>query len=432
MKKINTIHEMQTFLILWSGQAFSALGSAMTAYALVIWTYQQEGSALVTAFLMISSYTPYILLSIFAGALSDRWNKKLTMLVCDAIAAFTTIAVLCLLETGCLRIWHIYLINAISGLMNTVQQPASEVAVTKVLPSQYYQKVGGLRYLASSVNSILTPIITTAILGLFHIRAVIYFDLITFACAFITLALFVKIPEDKQELRVKESFIDTVRTGIVWLKQEKGIFHLMLFLAAINLTASMYNAAFPAMMLSRTGGSETVMGTVNAVIGISTLAGSIFAFFLKAPRSRIRVICNCLLFSMCTENFLLALGRNVWIWGLGGFLGWIAIPLMNTNLDVIYRKRIPAPIQGRVYSVRNALQFFTIPIGYFLGGIGVDYLCEPIMAKQNRRILTALFGEGKGSGAALFFFIIAFFGIAVCLSFRYDQHIWELEDNENG
>jgi hypothetical protein len=50
MKKINTIREMRTFLILWSGQAFSALGSAMTAYALVIWSYQQEGSALVTAF----------------------------------------------------------------------------------------------------------------------------------------------------------------------------------------------------------------------------------------------------------------------------------------------------------------------------------------------------------------------------------------------
>jgi MFS family permease len=103
---------------------------------------------------MISSYTPYILLSIFAGALSDRWNKKKTMLVCDALAALTTIAVLCLLETGYLRIWHIYLINAISGLMNTVQQPASEVAVTRVLPSQYYQRVGGFRYLASSVNSI--------------------------------------------------------------------------------------------------------------------------------------------------------------------------------------------------------------------------------------------------------------------------------------
>lgn len=428
MKKTDTVRDMRTFLILWAGQTFSALGSAMTAYALVIWSYQQEGSALVTALLTISSYTPYILLSVFAGALSDRWNKKAAMLVCDTVAAMTTVAVLCLLETGSLRIWHIYLINAVSGVMNTVQQPASEVAVTLVLPPRYYQKVGGLRYFASSVNSILTPVITTAILGLFGIRAVICLDLITFVCASLSLALFVKIPEEPLGTREKERFLDAARAGIGWLRRETGVFHLMLFLAAINLVASLYNAAFPAMMLSRARGGETAMGTVNAVIGLATLAGSMAASLLKAPRSRVRVIWRCLFFSMCTENLLLALGRTVWVWALAGALGWISIPLMNTNLDAIYRGRIPPAIQGRVYSVRNSLQFFTIPLGYFLGGMGVDLLCEPIMARQTGGVLTALFGTGKGSGAALFFFLIAFLGVAVCLLFRYDKHIWRLEE----
>jgi hypothetical protein len=72
-----TIQEMKTFLLLWLTQSFSGLGSAMTGYALVIWSYTQEGSALMTAFLMVSSYAPYVLLSIFAGALSDKWNKKI-------------------------------------------------------------------------------------------------------------------------------------------------------------------------------------------------------------------------------------------------------------------------------------------------------------------------------------------------------------------
>ena len=61
MKK--TIQEMKTFLLLWLTQSFSGLGSAMTGYALVIWSYTQEGSALMTAFLMVSSYAPYVLLS---------------------------------------------------------------------------------------------------------------------------------------------------------------------------------------------------------------------------------------------------------------------------------------------------------------------------------------------------------------------------------
>ena len=91
----------------------------MTSFALVIWAYEQSGSALSTALLSICSYAPYVLLSIFAGALSDRWNKKATMLICDAAAALTTVGVLVLLSTDALCVWHLYVLNALNGLMNT-------------------------------------------------------------------------------------------------------------------------------------------------------------------------------------------------------------------------------------------------------------------------------------------------------------------------
>ena len=119
-----TMQEMKTYLILWATQAFSGLGSAMTSYALLIWSYTQEGSALVTALLGVASYAPYVVCSIFAGALSDRWDKRKTMLVCDALAAATTVCILILLKTDNLRVWHLYLLNALNGLMNTVQGPA--------------------------------------------------------------------------------------------------------------------------------------------------------------------------------------------------------------------------------------------------------------------------------------------------------------------
>ena len=429
MKKIkDTIYEMRGFLVLWSGQSFSALGSAMTAYALVIWSYSAKGSALMTALLMVCSYTPYVLLSIFAGTLADRWNKKLTMLICDSVAALTTLIVLILLRTGTLSIWHIYVVNAVGGLMNTVQQPASEVAVTRLLPERYFQKVGGLRYLSNSLNTILTPILATAVMGFFGMEAVILFDLGTFLFAALTLLLFIRIPEEEERKKEAEPFLTSVKGGLGWLKRQQGILYLILFLAAINLVASMYNAAFPAMMLSRAGGSERVMGVVNTVIGCSMLAGSILASFAKAPKSRIRVICNCLLISMSTENILLALGRNVWVWSVGGFLGWISIPLMNANLDAVLRLRTPVNMQGRVYSVRNSLQFFTIPLGYLLGGLLVDYVFEPAMAARAGGLLTAVFGSGKGSGAALFFFVLAFLGVGICLYFRRKPALWALEE----
>lgn len=72
------------FLRLWSTQTFSALGSSMTSFALVIWAYEQSGLALSTALLSICSYAPYVLLSIFAGGHKEINRTNLT---CSDIAA---------------------------------------------------------------------------------------------------------------------------------------------------------------------------------------------------------------------------------------------------------------------------------------------------------------------------------------------------------
>ena len=430
MKKFfETIGEMRQYLILWFTQMLSGLGSAMTSFALVVWSYSQEGSALKTALLMVCSYTPYVILSVFAGAVSDKWNKKKILLVSDTLSALTTVIVLVLLKTDSLRLYHLYILNAVSGIMNTVQQPASEVVTTSLLPRKHYQRVGALRYLSSSVSSILTPILATAVLGLFGMDAVILFDLATFLIAFFALLLLIDVPETKENTDKKESFIESARAGIDYLQKEKGIFHLMLFLAAINFVASMYNAAFPAMVLSRA--TEKELGLVNAVTGVTMLLGSLLASFFKAPRSRVKVIWLCLMASMCTENLLLAVGRTPLVWCAGAFLGWIFIPLMNANLDAVMRLTIPRDIQGRVFAARNSFQFFTIPIGYLIGGALVDRVFEPLMAAcGDSRILTVLFESGKGSGAKMFFALLWILGIFVCMAFKGNRHIAALEKSD--
>ena len=423
------IRELHSFLVLWSTQSLSSLGSSMTGFALIIWSYQQQGSALSTALLSVCSYTPYILMAIFAGALSDSWNKKITMLASDTFAALCTAASLLLLCTGRLEIWHLYLLNALNGLMSTVQRPAADVAVSLLIPKKYYQRTSGMQQLSNSLINIITPAAASAVLALAGIEAVLIFDLLTFAVAFIALLCFVKIPEPPAREEQSETVMQSVRSGLGYLKQNRGILDLILFLAVINLIASIYEAALPAMLLSREGGGEAALGIVNTAMGIAMLAGSILVSFLPAPKSRVRVICNSLLFAMSTENFLLALGHSVPVWFIGAALGWIFIPMMNANMDVLLRNRIPIEMQGRVFSVRNSLQFFTIPIGYFVGGLLVDRVFEPLMASLPQgTFLTALFGSGKGSGAALLFFVIGFAGMFTCLFFRRDKNLWKLEE----
>jgi len=427
---LNSLREMRTFLLLWVTQTFSGLGSAMTGYALVLWSYEQQGSALVTALLMVSSYAPYVVCSIFAGALTDRWDKRRIMLVCDAIAAATTVCTLVLLKTGTLQIWHLYVLNAVNGLMNTVQQPASEVATTALLPRKHYQRVGSLRYLASSLNGILTPIIATAMLTMLGMDAVIIFDLFTFAAAFVVLLLFIRIPA-KEKQNQQEPMMASIRSGIAFLKKQQGILSLVLFLAAINFVASMVNATLPARFLPQEGAGEAALGAVNSMIGITTLIGSLLATMLPEPRSRVRTICWTLLVSMSTENFFIAFGKSLPVWCVGSFLGWIVIPLMSTNLDAVMRLNVPPDMQGRVFAARNSLQFFTIPLGYFLGGAMVDLVFEPVMAgQQPGSFLVTLFGTGKGSGAACFFAVLGFLGVGVCLWFMKNRHIRAMESSE--
>lgn len=147
-----------------------------------------------------------------------------------------------------------------------------------------------------------------------------------------------------------------------------------------------------------------------------------------APKSRVRVICNTLLISMSTENFFLAFGRSLPVWCAGAALGWSVIPLMNANLDALLRGRIPVEMQGRVFSVRNTFQFFTIPIGYALVGVLVDRVFEPLMAAAPPDgLAAALLGTGKGSGAALLFAALWALGVTTCLLFRRDQAIRRME-----
>ena len=297
------IRELRGFLILWLTQSFSALGSAMTNFALIVWSYQAQGSALTTALLSVCSYAPYVVMSIFAGALSDRWNKKAVMLASDSFAALCTVAVLVLLQAGQLEIWHLYCLNALNGLMNTVQQPAADVAISLLTPERHYQKASGLRSLANSLINMLTPMFATALLALAGIHAVILFDLFTFFAAFLSLLFLVKLPAAPSGAARAESVLRCARQGLRFLKGQRGILHLILFLAAINFTASVYNAAFPAMLLSRQGGGEAALGAVNTATGAALLLGSAAASALPPPKSRVRAVCNTLLLAMSTENF---------------------------------------------------------------------------------------------------------------------------------
>ena len=412
-KKENSLKD---FYILWSTQSLSQLGSEITAFALTLWLYEKTGSALSTAALRVCTYAPYVVMSILAGAISDRFDKKRTMLLCDFLAALSSITVFVLYKTDMLCVWHLYMINAISGLMNTVQEPASEVAYTMLIPPKYYQRTSGLQSLSRSLITIGNPIIASAVYGLAGLDGAIALDLVSFAVAFLALALLIRIPEIPSADKENLSVLQLAKEGLLYLKENPLILYVILFMSGVNFVASAFDAVLPALVLPSPRGGNYVLGVVTSCSGIAMVFGSILAAVMPKPKNRVKVIYLTMLFSLGTENYLLAFSRSPAIWCIGQVLGWGLVPVMAANQNVIMRNTIPARLQGRVYACRNTLQFFTIPLGLLFGGIMVDEVCEPFMQGRGRK-MSFLFGSGKGSGAALMMFLLGVAGTVMCLVF---------------
>ena len=416
MKKSNIFAGLRDFLILWGSQAVSMLGTAMTNFALIVWVYEQEGTASSIALLSVFSFLPSILFCFIAGTIADRWDKKRIMLTSDLVAALGTATVFILYSAASLRIWHLYAVNFLLSFMNAFQNPASYVATSLLAPKEQYVRVSGLYAFSASVVTILAPAFSGAILAFGGLKTVLAIDLISFSVAFTALLLFIKIPAiARNPGEAQESLRSGCLAGIRFLREHSSLLRIILFFAFINFIAKMGGyGMMPAYILGRTDGNQVALGMVEAAVGMGTLVGSVLVTLMKPAKSKVNVV-----FFACGASFLLGdvgqgLSRSLPLWIIAAFASNLPLSFLNANLTAIMRSNVPMEMQGRVFSARDTIQYSTIPVGLLLGGVLADHVFEPLMASSSRarQALSLLVGAGKGSGVALMFLIVGIVGAA--------------------
>ncbi len=414
MKKINIFTELRDFLVLWSSQSVSTLGTAMTNFALIVWVYGQKGTASSLTLLSICSSLPSILFCFIAGTIADRWDKKRIMLVSDSIAALGTITVLILYLTSSLQIWHLYIINFLLSFMNAFQGPASYVATSLLVPKKHYIRVSGLQSLSGSIITILAPALGSAVLAFGGLKMVLAIDLTTFLFAFLILLFYITIPKIAHVGKAaKESFIQSCMAGINFLRKHAILLRIILFFAFINFISKMGSyGMMSVLVLSRTGKDQVALGIVQAAVGIGTLVGSICVTLMKPSQNRIKVIFFTCGISFLFGDMMQGLTHTLPLWVIAAFVSNVPMAFLNANLTSIMRTNVPIEMQGRVFSARDTLQYSTIPIGLFLGGLLADHVFEPFMTTISplQNILSIFFGDGKGSGIAMMFFLVGLVG----------------------
>ncbi len=421
MEKKIIMKELKSFLLLWSSQAVSSLGTAMTEYALIVWVYRQEGTALSITLLMLCSFAPTILFRFVAGAIADRWDKKRIMLAADLFAACGTLSVYLLHTFSALQVWHLYLINILLSFMNAFQEPAAFVATSLLVPKEQYARASGLQGFSGATVSILAPAFGASLLAFGGLKVVLICDLCSFFAAFIVLLLFIRIPKvEGTEKEQKEPFQKSCAEGFRFLRSHTVLLRLILFMTCVNFLAKMSNdGLLSPFVLARTGDNQQILGAVQSFVAFGVMAGSLIVAWMKPVKNRLRLIgiSTALVFS---GNIFQSLSRQPAVWCAAAFGAYAMAAVMNAHMTVFMREQIPLELQGRVFSAESTLKNCAIPFGLFFGGLLADHVFEPLMMSDSdlQKWLIPLFGEGMGAGIAVQFFVMGVLGILLCLAFH--------------
>lgn len=414
----------KTFILFWLSQCISQLGSAMTGFALILWTYEQSSSVMSVSLISFCSYIPYIIVSLFAGVFVDRHNTKLIMLASDSIAALCTLTVLVLTVKGKLSLCNIYAVNVVIGFMNAFQQPAAAVAIGKMVPKEKLSNVSGMNSFSSNLVSVLNPVIAAFVYSFGGLKIILMIDILSFLCAFFILIFAVHISEEYKNKEKSFAFLDLI-VGFKFLKNEKGLFFIMLTLAIMNFFSRLtYENILPPMILSRSG-SNLTLGIVNAVMGIGGIVGGIVVSAGKGLKNKVKMIYFYAAVSFVLGDLMMAVGRNLATWSLAAFAASFPIPFIMAGQNLIMYEKVPEKMQGRIFAARNAIQFSSIPLGILLGGFLSDYVFEPFMKSDNfmANVFSFIVGNGEGSGMAIMFLFTGICGFIISILFYHNKEI---------
>ncbi|MDX1993310.1 MAG: MFS transporter [bacterium] len=396
---------MRAFTIVWIGQLVSLFGTSMTQFALTIWTYELTGRATELTRVALFSFAPVILLSPIAGALVDRWNRKLVLILSDLAAGLSSVAIFLLYSTGNLEIWHLYVAGAFAGAFQTFQWPAYSAAVTTMLRKEHYARAQGMMTVAETASGLFAPGLAALLLVVIGIQGVLLIDIITFIFA-ISAVLLVFIPQPKVSEAGREgrgSLLQESLYGFRYILRRPSLLGLQLMFFQINLFGTLGGILLSPMILARTNSSEATLASVQTAFAIGGLLSGLLISTWGGPKRKVHGVLMSMIFSSILGNLLLGLGRGVVIWVVAAFGTSIFTSILNASNQAIWQAKVPPDVQGRVFSVRRMIAQITAPIAMFIAGPLADGVFEPGMREGGNLAQTfgGLIGTGPGAGMAL-------------------------------
>ncbi|MBN1921907.1 MAG: MFS transporter [Anaerolineae bacterium] len=362
------------FFTIWSGQALSLIGSALVQFALVWWLTSQTGSATVLATASLVALLPNIVLGPFAGALVDRWNRRLIMIFADAAIAVATLGLLLLFALGQVQLWHVYAIMAIRSLGSAFHAPAMTASTSLMVPKSFLTRLSGMNQTLHGAINILAPPLGALLLTRLPTAGILAIDIATAIAAIVPLA-FIAIPNPPRQVmqadgaQIQTSYWQDLGAGFSYVRHWHGLLGLILLAMMLNFLLVPASSLLPLLITRELHGGPTNLAWAETLLGVGTILGGILlsawgGFHRKIITSLTGVI--GLGIGILATGLLPAQGLHllylIYLW-----IG-IASVIANGPLTAIFQSTIVPDMQGRVLSLIGAGATAMMPLSLLIAG----------------------------------------------------------------
>jgi MFS family permease len=401
------------FLLLWTGELISSIGGGLTSFGLGVYIFQKTGSAASMALVTLLGFLPTLVLSVPAGVLADRYDRRLLMMIGDGCSALGVVFILICMIRGDASLLQICMGVSISAIFSALLEPSFRATITDLLTEDEYSKASGLVSLAGSARYLFSPVIAGFLLTVSDVSLLLIIDICTFILTVISAAV-VRRGIGSKEAGRKEAFLESLKGGWNILCAKKGILKLVLISSAITLFMGAFQILAEPLILSFA--DAKTLGIAETVCACGMLASGIVLGVKGIRKNYVGVLSLSLALSG-VFMFGFGLVENIFIISSFGFLFFAALPFANNCLDYLMRTNIPAEAQGRAWGLIGFLSQLGYVVAYAVSGAAADAIGK-------------VSGRGVGRGAAGVVLISGICLAAVSASILLSRSIRELEKKE--
>ncbi len=362
---------MAPFFTIWTGQQLSIVGSRAAQFALVWWLTLETGSATVLATASMVAFLPTILLGPFVGALVDRWNRRVVMIVSDSFIALVGLWLAYLFWSGSMEVWHVYVVMLARAFGGTFHGPAMAASTTLMVPEKHYTRVSGLNQTINGLLNLVGAPLGALLLAIMPLHGVMMFDVATAAFAVIPL-LFVIVPQPKEEhvAAIKtSSFFSNAREGLRFVLHWPGMLVLLTGSSILKIILMPAFALVPLLVRNHFGGEAAEYSALSVCVGLGMLLGGLALSAWGGFKKKVYTI---LLGMLGLGISCLALGLTpasmLWLGMVFVFVIGFTISLTDAPIAAIMQSTVPPEMQGRVFGLLSSLFSLTTPIGLAIAG----------------------------------------------------------------